>query len=125
METKINSYKNKYFKNRCKDCACLVAGTNDEWICDELNKPCADICRCPEGMSAILSIEQVEDLRKMLNGKKVRIVELCNDEKNYKPGDIGEVQHIDDAGGIHVRWDKGGDMALLPDDKFDFWNDSK
>lgn len=36
------------YKERCADCACLVAGDNDEWICDELSKPCSEVVNCPE-----------------------------------------------------------------------------
>ena len=35
---------------RCQDCAALTAGDNDEWICDELGKPCSTIETCPEGL---------------------------------------------------------------------------
>lgn len=29
------------------------------------------------------------------------------------PGDLGTVKYIDDAGQIHVSWDKGGSLALV------------
>ena len=30
-----------------------------------------------------------------------------------KPGDMGTVQMIDDAGGLHISWDCGGSLALI------------
>ena len=39
----------KNYKEMCADCACLVAGDNNEWICDEAEKPCKDVVNCPEG----------------------------------------------------------------------------
>jgi len=38
-------------KNDCKHCICLVAGENDEWICDELQKLIEEIQYCPEGLN--------------------------------------------------------------------------
>lgn len=37
----------------CQDCAALVAGDNNEWVCDECQKPCAEVDVCPEGLSVI------------------------------------------------------------------------
>lgn len=39
----------KNYKEMCADCSCLVAGDNNEWICDEAEKPCKDVVNCPEG----------------------------------------------------------------------------
>ncbi len=33
---------------------------------------------------------------------------------DLKPGDLGTVKFIDDAGRIHVAWDQGGDLVLSP-----------
>lgn len=44
----------------------------------------------------------------------VEIIALCNEEKHYKPGDTGTIECLDDAGQIHVQWDHGGSIALLP-----------
>ena len=37
-------------RETCTDCVCLVSGKNDEWICDECNKPVEEVERCPEGV---------------------------------------------------------------------------
>lgn len=40
----------KYRLERCRDCICLVAGDNGEWICDECERLCNEIgdVECPE-----------------------------------------------------------------------------
>ena len=35
---------------RCQDCACLVAGENGQWVCDECQDLCKNIADCPENM---------------------------------------------------------------------------
>lgn len=30
-----------------------------------------------------------------------------------KPGDMGTVRMLDDAGGLHISWDRGGSLALI------------
>ena len=35
-------------KNQCIDCICLVADENGNWICDELQKLCSEVKKCPE-----------------------------------------------------------------------------
>ena len=33
---------------------------------------------------------------------------------NLRPGDIGTVQYVDDAGQIQMRWRRGSRLALIP-----------
>ncbi len=33
----------------CQDCICLVSDTDDNWICDQVEKKVSDIEECPEG----------------------------------------------------------------------------
>lgn len=33
---------------------------------------------------------------------------------DLKEGDIGTIQYQDDAGTIHVRWDNGSELGLIP-----------
>lgn len=63
----------------------------------------------------------LEELKKNMPGRRVKIVELCNYEKHYAPGDTGTIDHVDDMASLHVNWDKGGSIALLKEDKFDTW----
>ena len=32
---------------QCQDCICLVE-ENGTWVCDECQKPCSEVKRCPE-----------------------------------------------------------------------------
>ena len=42
-----------------------------------------------------------------------------DDPRPVPPGTHGTVEHVDDAGQIHVRWDTGSGLALVPGvDKF-------
>jgi hypothetical protein len=47
-------------------------------------------------------------------GDRVRLV-TCNDEHtSLKPGDLGTVQYICDAGTLHIKWDNGSTLGLIP-----------
>jgi hypothetical protein len=38
-----------------------------------------------------------------------------DDYTKLKPGDEGTIQYIDDMNTIHVKWDNGEHLGLLPD----------
>ena len=44
-----------HYTFRCQNCPALVAGDNDEWICDELELPCEAVEICPEGLGVLLN----------------------------------------------------------------------
>lgn len=47
-------------------------------------------------------------------GTMVRIISM--DDKFAPPvGTIGEIQFVDDAGGVHVHWQNGSSLAIIPD----------
>lgn len=71
-------------------------------------------------MSDFMSTAEVETLRKRYPvGSTVILLEM-KDEKQAPPkGTKGIIEFIDDAGGIHVDWETGCGLALLPEcDKF-------
>ena len=39
---------------------------------------------------------------------------MRNEKYPVLPGTVGEVTHIDDAGSIHMRWENGSSLALIP-----------
>ena len=48
-------------------------------------------------------------------GDRVRLVKPMADPYTPLPAGLeGTVQHIDDAGTIHTRWDNGSGLGLLP-----------
>ena len=47
-------------------------------------------------------------------GTKIELISMDDPYTNLKPGDIGTVIGVDDAGQIMMRWDKGGSLSLIP-----------
>lgn len=60
------------------------------------------------------SREQEEYLRKQY--PIGTLVQLTADMKGecFQAGDIGKATSVDDAGQIHLAWQKGGSLALIP-----------
>lgn len=52
---------------RCQDCAALTAGDNNEWICDELGKPCNTIETCPEELPLPSDSKTPDDITNITN----------------------------------------------------------
>jgi hypothetical protein len=49
-----------------------------------------------------------------LVGKRVRLILMQDPYTTLKPGDLGIVTSIDGFGSIHVQWDNGSTLALIP-----------
>jgi hypothetical protein len=46
---------------------------------------------------------------------RVRLVRMCDDDPNpIEPGTTGTINHIDCAGTVHVKWDNGRNLGLIP-----------
>jgi hypothetical protein len=55
-----------------------------------------------------------------LKNKRVRLINMVDDYTKLKSGDEGTIQYEDDMGTIHVKWDNGEHLGLLPDvDKYE------
>lgn len=53
-----------------------------------------------------------------IEGRRV-ILDHMNDLFAPRPGTMGTITHVDDMGQIHVKWDNGSTLALVPkEDKF-------
>lgn len=51
-------------------------------------------------------------------GKKI-IIDFMDDKNSVPEGTAGIIQHVDDAGQIHVKWENGSTLAIVPEtDKF-------
>ena len=51
---------------------------------------------------------------------------MRNEKYPVLPGTVGEVTHIDDAGSIHMRWENGSSLALIPEiDSFQTVSEAK
>ncbi len=47
-------------------------------------------------------------------GCRVKLEEIVSDpESGLKPGNLGTVFGLDDAGGLHIAWDQGKSLALI------------
>ena len=69
----------------------------------------------------------LEQLRKKYpKGTKLQMITMRNEKYPVPSGTIGEVTHIDDAGSIHMRWENGSSLALIPEiDSFQTVSEAK
>lgn len=69
----------------------------------------------------------LEQLRKKYPvGTKLQLLSMRNETYPVLPGTVGEVTHIDDAGSIHMRWENGSSLALIPEiDSFQIVSEAK
>ena len=47
-------------------------------------------------------------------GTRIELISMDDPYTSLKPGDLGTVVGVDDAGQIMMRWDKGGSLSLIP-----------
>ena len=58
-------------------------------------------------------------------GTIIRLIHMADTIAPIPPDTIGEVQYIDDAGNIHMKWNNGRSLALIEDvDNFEVISDS-
>ena len=58
----------------------------------------------------------LEQLRKQYPiGTKLQMITMRNEKYPIPPGTVGEVTHIDDLGSIHMKWQNGSSLALIPE----------
>ncbi len=61
-----------------------------------------------------------------LDGKRIKLISIDDKYTDLKPGDMGTVDHVDDLGQIHMKWDKGNTLALIPEiDKYEVIEESR
>lgn len=47
-------------------------------------------------------------------GTRIELIRMDDRWSSLKAGDRGTVQTVDDAGTIHMRWDSGSGLGLVP-----------
>ncbi len=58
---------------------------------------------------------QVNQIKqKFLTGTRIELISLEDPETKLKPGDTGTVDFVDEDGTIHIQWDTGSNLALIP-----------
>lgn len=50
-----------------------------------------------------------------LVGRRVRLIYMADDPRPILPGEEGIIILIDDIGQIHVKWDNGRILAIVPE----------
>ena len=53
-------------------------------------------------------------MKSNLAGKRIELVLTTDNYTTLKPGDRGTVDFVDDLGTIHVTWDNGSNLGLVP-----------
>ena len=54
-----------------------------------------------------------------LTGKRIELISTTDPYTTLKRGDRGTVDFVDDLGTIHVSWDNGSNLGLVPgEDQF-------
>ncbi len=57
--------------------------------------------------------EEVEKIKKLFPvGTRVRLIQM-DDSQAVPSGTLGTVDHIDDDGQLHMKWDNGRTLALI------------
>ncbi|ACB54138.1 hypothetical protein cce_4790 [Crocosphaera subtropica ATCC 51142] len=52
--------------------------------------------------------------QKFPNGTRIELIALEDPYTKLKTGDTGTVDFVDDTGQIHMKWDTGSNLALIP-----------
>lgn len=47
-------------------------------------------------------------------GKRVRLISCSDPYTKNSPGTEGTVEFVDDTGTLHVKWDNGSTLGLIP-----------
>ena len=63
--------------------------------------------------------KELEQLRQQYpKGTRLKLISM-DDPHGVPAGTVGEVEFIDDIGQIHMKWENGSSLALIPEaDKF-------
>lgn len=63
-------------------------------------------------------------MKDQLRGKRIELISTSDPYTELKPGDRGNVDFVDDMGTIHVTWDNGSTLGLVPgEDQYRFLDD--
>lgn len=57
--------------------------------------------------------KEVQELKDKYLGKRIKLIWM-NDKHSVPPQTKGTVDHVDDIGQLHVKWDNGRTLAVIP-----------
>ena len=68
----------------------------------------------------VLTTKELEDLKKkFLPGQRIKLISM-SDAYAPESGTLGTVRFVDDIGTVHMKWDTGSGLGLIPDvDQFE------
>ena len=71
-------------------------------------------------MRGFLSQKQVEKIKEQYPvGTRVELIHMDDPYGPIEPGTQGTIESVDDAGTMHMRWDNGRTLGIVPgEDKF-------
>lgn len=65
----------------------------------------------------MLKDKEVKKIKEMYpKGTRIKLNHMNDPYHPVDDGALGTVEHVDDAGQIHMKWDDGGGLALVPDE---------
>lgn len=71
------------------------------------------------GDRVILDNQQIAELKTQYLGQRVMVSgNMTNDPAPLQFGDAGKVIAVDDVGTLHVKWDSGRALGLVPSDPY-------
>ena len=53
-------------------------------------------------------------MKDQLKGKRIELISITDPYTDLKSGDRGTIDFVDDMGTIHVSWDNGSQLGLVP-----------
>jgi hypothetical protein len=53
-------------------------------------------------------------MKDQLKDKRIELISTSDPYTELKPGDLGTVDFVDDLGTIHITWDNGSQLGLVP-----------
>jgi hypothetical protein len=53
-------------------------------------------------------------MKDQLKDKRIELISTTDPYTELKPGDRGNVDFVDDMGTIHIIWDNGSQLGLVP-----------
>lgn len=62
-------------------------------------------------------------MNNVLQGKRIRLISMNDDPRPVESGTMGTIQRVDGIGQLHVLWDNGRQLAVVPEvDEYEILN---